>query len=119
MAASAFKRRVADLVHQTKVHLERKTSVVVVALFYSLRCLQASVYQMVVLDLFNEHSILTVEQIGDRTRLKIETLRQTVASLIRTQLLLSPDIKPDKLASLKDEEIQFELAVTFNPTFKR
>ncbi|CAF1367900.1 unnamed protein product [Rotaria sordida] len=57
--------------------------------------LQVSIYQMIVLLLFNEELNWTVEQIKAKTQIKTELLHQVLVSLLKSKILFSKEITED------------------------
>ncbi|CAF1349759.1 unnamed protein product [Rotaria sordida] len=57
--------------------------------------LQVSIYQMIVLLLFNEELNWTVEQIQNRIHIQTELLLQVLVSLLKSKILFSKEITED------------------------
>ena len=75
---------------------------------------------MAILLLFNQNESLTIEQIFEQTHIESELYRQVVFSLIKSEVLICPQIPSDQLnKDLKDNEIKSEYTVQVNPRFTR
>jgi len=76
---------------------------------------QVSIYQMVVLLLFNKSLSWTVEQIQDETQIKSELLIQILCSLLQSKILLCAEINEDS----KEIDIRMNYTIKLANDFKR
>ncbi len=82
--------------------------------------LQVSTYQMIVLLLFNKVLTWTVERIQDETQIKLELLLQVLLGLMKSKLLVCPDINEDEFdEDIKDTDIRTNFAIRLATDFKR
>jgi cullin 1 len=81
--------------------------------------LQVSTYQMVVLLLFNKVLTWTVERIQDETQIKLELLLQVLLGLLKSRLLVCPDINEDEFdEDIKDTDIKTSFSIRLATDFK-
>lgn len=75
---------------------------------------------MVVLLLFNKLHTWTVEQMLDETQIKSELFLQVLCGLLKSKLLVSPDIPDEELDDdLKESDIRQSFNIRVNNDFKR
>jgi cullin 1 len=80
--------------------------------------LQVSTYQMAVLLLFNEIDCLTVETILDQTQIENDLSRQVILSLLKSKVLICPQITADQLEKdLKDNDIKHDYTIHVDQRF--
>ncbi len=75
---------------------------------------------MVVLLLFNKVLTWTVERIQDETQIKMELLLQVLLGLLKSRLLVCPDINEDEFdEDFKDTDIKTIFSIRLATDFKR
>ncbi len=75
---------------------------------------------MTILLLFNKVDSITVEDISDQTQFDNELTRQTVFSLLKSTVLICPQITADQLdKDLEDSDIKLDYTIQFDENFKR
>jgi len=75
---------------------------------------------MTILLLFNKVDSITVQEIFDQTQIESELTRQTVFSLLKSKVLICPQITADQLdKDLEDSDIKLDYTIQFDENFKR
>jgi hypothetical protein len=75
---------------------------------------------MAVLLLFNEIDCLTVETILDQTQIENDLSRQVILSLLKSKVLICPQITADQLEKdLKDNDIKHDYTIRVDQRFTR
>jgi hypothetical protein len=75
---------------------------------------------MAVLLLFNEIDCLTVETILDQTQIENDLSRQVILSLLKSKVLICPQITGDQLdKDLKDSDIKHDYTIHVDQRFTR
>ena len=75
---------------------------------------------MVVLLLFNRSASWTVERMQDETQIKAELFLQVLAGLLKSKLIVCPDMADDELdEDLKETDIKMNYNIRIAEDFKR
>ncbi|CAF3082797.1 unnamed protein product [Rotaria socialis] len=81
--------------------------------------LHVSTYQMVVLLLFNKSASWTVERMQDETQIKIDLFLQVLCGLLKSKLIICPEINDDEIdEELKETDIKMHHNILVAEDFK-
>jgi hypothetical protein len=81
---------------------------------------QVSTYQMVILLLFNKLASWTVERMQDETQIKAELFLQVLCGLLKSKLIVCPELNEDELEDdLKETDIKMSYTIRIAHDFKR